>query len=261
MNEDQRLIRIMEEKAYRSEEESRLTSSFFLDLRQQSFLTSYFKNQPVHPILYGGRPDFERAILLFFPSYLADINTPEEAQEYFQINPQENPICLLRVHLSGKQILSHRDYLGSLMGLGIKREMIGDILPFENGCDIFILREMETFLSSHYDQAGRISFITEILDTSEAREPLIQRKEKRDTVASLRLDNIVSAAFSISRIKAVQAITENVVFVNGLLVEKPDKLLKPGDKIVLRGKGKVVLKELGGSTRKGRIPIILEQFI
>ncbi|HVI41260.1 MAG TPA: S4 domain-containing protein, partial [Anaerovoracaceae bacterium] len=86
-------------------------------------------------------------------------------------------------------------------------------------------------------------------------------EEKRDTVASLRLDNLIASAFSLSRGRATSAIEGGVVFVNGLQSEKADRQIKEGDKLVLRGKGKVLLKAVGGVTKKDRISIVIHKYL
>jgi RNA-binding protein YlmH len=147
------------------------------------------------------------------------------------------------------------------MGLGIKREMIGDILVRENGADIVIISEMGEYLLYNYEKAGRTSLKAEVVSIGEIIIPENRFEEKRDTVASLRLDNLVASAFSLSRGKAADAITGGIVFVNGLQSDKPDRQIKEGDKLVLRGKGKVLLKAVGGVTRKDRISIVLHKYI
>ena len=83
----------------------------------------------------------------------------------------------------------------------------------------------------------------------------------RDTVASLRLDNVIASAFQLSRAKAADAIRAGIVFVNSMQVEKPDMQVEEGSKLVLRGKGKAFLREVGGRTRKDRITIIIERYV
>jgi len=86
-------------------------------------------------------------------------------------------------------------------------------------------------------------------------------EEKGCSVASLRLDNLIASAFSLSRGRAVEAIGAGMVFVNGLQSEKADRQIKEGDKLVLRGKGKALLKAIGGVTKKDRISIIVHKYL
>ena len=145
------------------------------------------------------------------------------------------------------------DYLGSLLGLGIKREKTGDIIVRDDGADIVICEELAEFISLNYDKAGRTSLSVEILPIGDLKVAEKSFSEREDTVASLRLDNIISSAFGISRSKAAEAIKKGIVFVNNTECLKIDKDVFEGDKLVLRGRGKAYLTEIGGTSRKGRV--------
>lgn len=92
-------------------------------------------------------------------------------------------------------MLTHRDYLGSLMGLGIKRESTGDILVRKDGADIIVLKEMASFIMMNMDKAGRARLQFEEVPVSELIVPEFHRIEVTESVSSLRLDNVLSAAF------------------------------------------------------------------
>lgn len=198
-------------------------------------------------LFFGGYEDAERTIALFLPDYA---------------RPEDAPLSVIRAEsASGGKQLTHRDYLGSLTGLGIRREMIGDILAGEHEADIIILEEIRDFLLLNYDKAGRASLHLEAVPLEQLRIPEFRTVEQKDTVASLRLDNVISSAFSMSRAKASDAIRSGLVFVNSAEVEKPDFQVKEGDKLVLRGKGKAFLRQAGGRTRKNRIFIMTERYL
>jgi len=105
----------------------------------------------------------------------------------------------------------------------------------------------------NYDKAGRTNLTVEILPIDRLETSVMNIVQKHDTVASLRLDNIVSSAFALSRAKAAEAIRRGIVSVNSMEALKVDQEITEGDRIVLRGKGKVVLAETGGRSRKDRI--------
>lgn len=178
--------------------------------------------------------------------------------------PPDCPFALLRVTAKsgvGARKLTHRDYLGSLMGLGIKREMTGDIIVKDSGADIIIMKEIADFLLMNYEKAGRANLKLEIADITALDTGTVNIEEKRDTVASLRLDNLVSSVFALSRGKAQEAIKAGIVFVNSSQAAKPDIQLKEGDKLVMRGRGKAVLREISGKTRKDRIYVVFDRYI
>lgn len=241
--EDSLLINQIDDKRMQCEEQYCLTHTAFLDVHQCVVAEKEFKYSK--HLLYGGFDDAERRIMVFLPDYLDDID--------------ESPIEILRVHVpKGSKELTHRDYLGSILSLGIDRNVTGDIIVRSDGADIIILKSMEEFLLSHYDQAGHVHLKTEIRPIEDLDLGEVHISLKHDTVASLRLDNIVSSAFNLSRSKAQEVIGQGLVFVDNIQCSKTDKEIEENTKIVLRGKGKVVLKNIGQKTRKDRQSIELE---
>lgn len=248
VKEDELLLAGIEDKIRRCLENYIVTNSTFLDMRQRTLAEARCRqHKGLRYRFYGGYEEAERTIAVFLPDYA-------ELEEY-------HPLALLRITQDGYRTLSHRDYLGALMGLGIRREMAGDILVREKSADIVIMKEMGDFLLYNFDKAGRTALKAEIVPIEEIVVPENRFEEKRDTVASLRLDSLVAAVFSLSRGRAVEAIEGGMVFVNGLQTEKADRQIKEGDKLVLRSKGKVLLKAVGGVTKKDRISIIFHKYL
>ena len=195
--------------------------------------------------LEGGWEDAERRICVFRPAELW--------------GEEPSPICVLRVSIpKGSPALTHRDYLGSLLGLGIERAVTGDIFVREDGADAVVLSDMADYLAQNLVSVGRASVSCEVLDISQLMTGAQQTREIRDTVASLRLDSICASAFRTARGKAQDAIRAGLVSVNGRQCLKPDTELSEGDRISCRGKGRAVLAEVGGRTRKDRITITLK---
>jgi RNA-binding protein YlmH len=248
MKEDTILAAGIEDKIRQCLEKDMVTNSTFLDMRQRTLAEAQCRQHTgLRYCFCGGYEDAERTTAVFLPDYA-------EAADH-------NPLALLRITRNGHRTLSHRDYLGALMGLGIKREMIGDILVREDGADIVIMKDMADFLLYNYEKAGQTSLKAEIVSIDKIMISESRFEEKRDTVASLRLDNLIASAFSLSRGRAAEAIESGSVFVNGLQSEKADRQIKEGDKLVLRGKGKVLLKAVGGVTKKDRVSIVIHKYI
>ena len=217
--------------------------------------------------LEGGWEEAERRICLFKPK------DPWNEEESFPkgsaadgksagsgstLDP-DLPICVLRINVpKGSPSLTHRDYLGSLLGLGIERAVTGDIFVREDGADAVVLSDMADYLAQNLVSVGRANVSCEVLDISQLITGVQQLKEIRDTVASLRLDSICASAFRTARGKAQDAIKAGLVSVNGRHCLKPDTELKEGDRISCRGKGRAVLAEVGGRTRKDRIAVTLK---
>ncbi len=261
MKEDELLLAEIEDKKRQSEDQYMLTHSGFLDMRQKTLVHRTFGCA-----FWGGYADAERCIAVFMPDYMTmGSKTPENGGKGLpeaSFDEGDDPLCILRVRTpKGSHALSHRDYLGSLLALGIDRSVTGDIIVRENGADIVVLRSMAEYLKVNYEKAGRASLSCELLPCSAIDTGEIRTQQKRDTVASLRLDNLVSSAFDLARGKAQEAIRQGLVFADGLQLTKQDAVLSEGCKLVLRGKGKAVLRELGRPTRKDRIPVIWEKYL
>lgn len=157
--------------------------------------------------------------------------------------------------------ITHRDVLGALVGLGIEREMFGDILMKESGCQVIADPNLCTFIVTNLTTIGaaNVSVREEELERIEPPEKKI--KEIRTTVASLRLDVIAAAGFSVSRSKMADEITADKVKVNWQNAKNSSQTVKQGDIISMRGRGRVEVCEILGQTKKGRISIFLRRFI
>ena len=249
--EDKLLLASVEDKFQQCCRQYRITYTNFLDLRQRSMVEKRCSEMlrgadMARCVFYGGYEEAERTVAAFLPDYA---------------QAEDCPLSVIRIKApAGGRPLTHRDYLGSLTGLGIRREMLGDILTCEAGADVIVLDEIRDFILLNYSKAGRTALEVEAVSLSELRMPEQKTVTVKDTVASLRLDNVIASAFSLSRAKAADAIRAGVVFVNSAQCEKPDMQVSEGDKLVLRGKGKAYLRQVGGRTRKDRIAITIERF-
>lgn len=261
MDEDTLLFANIEDKIRQAENKNKMTLTWFLDTRQRALAESLCrKHKELRAVFYGGYPQAERAVSIFLPEYITADDSAGLAG-YFAENPDENPLMLLRISKDSFSALGHRDYLGSLMALGVKRETIGDILVREDGCDIVVLKSIVKFLEDNLHKAGRGTLRTEITRVEDIITPEQKTEDKLCVVSSLRLDSAVSAAYNISRTLAAEAVNKGIVSVNGLQTQKTDAKIAQGDKIVLRSKGKVVVKELAGETKKGRLKILFQKYI
>lgn len=199
-------------------------------------------------VLHGGYEGAERQVLLFLPDWLE----PENA---------EPPIRCLRASFREEDKLTHRDFLGSLMGLGIVREKVGDILVAPDSADLLVLEGVADFLLQSWTSAGRAKLRVTAIEPDNLHIPTVQRRELRDTVSSLRLDAVAASGFRLARGKAAALIESGKVQLNWRECVKPDKLLEAGDVVSARGFGKFELSEVGGLTRKGRISIVLQVYV
>ena len=232
-----------------------MTSTGFLDTHEQAVAVSLLHSSPdVEAFLWGGFDDAERRILVCLPKGYADYISEDAG--YADL------LMVLHVDCpAGAKALSHRDYLGSVLGLGIERRMIGDILVQDNCADIICLSDISEYLGNELFKVGRIEVKTSVRSLSELSLPEKRVRLIRDTVPSPRLDNIVSAAFSLSRSLAADGIKAGLVAVDHVECTKPDRKLEEGSIITFKGKGKAALSSLGGVSKKGRIWIEIERYI
>lgn len=196
---------------------------------------------------WGGYEGAERQRLLFLPDWMN--------------GPDDSTIAALRAVCRSGASLTHRDFLGSLMALGLTREKIGDILVESGGCQVLVDPPALDFLVQSWDSAGRERLTVTPLPLEELTVPEAAVKEVRDTVSSLRLDNVLASAFSLSRGRAAEAVEKGAVQVNYTVCQKPDKPVSAGDVITCRGLGRCVLDAVGSPTKKGRLPVAIRRFI
>jgi len=208
--------------------------------------------RPRH-IFWGGFPEAERTVCAFLPDW--------QEEEDVRSDP-EGPLAALEVSFPADASLGHRDILGALMGLGITREKLGDILlPGPGRCQLVCLREALPILLSQWEGAGRWKVALKEVPLSglEAKPP--QVKTIRDTVAAPRLDAVLAAGFSLSRSKAADLVSAGRVSVNHRECLKGDRTVEAGDVLTCRGLGKCVVKEFPGRSKKGRTMAVIERYI
>lgn len=157
--------------------------------------------------------------------------------------------------------IAHRDVLGALMGLGIKREIIGDIIMCGNGCQIIIDSSLANFVTQNFSQIGAAPITISQINLSDIVPREEKVKEIKTTVASLRLDVIAAAGFGTSRSRMSDEVVAGKLKVNWQDAKNSAQSIKTGDIISMRGRGRVEVCEVLGQTKKGRISILLKRFI
>lgn len=207
-----------------------------------------------HPkhIFWGGYEGAERTVCAFLPDWL-------EGEDF--IGGPEGPLGAVEAAFPADANLTHRDILGGLMGIGLTRERVGDILVLEGRAQIVALSEAVPIIVSQFDQAGRHRLKLREIPLSELSPAPAEVKVIHDTVSTLRLDAVLAAGFSLSRGRAAEAIAAGKVSLNHRECLKGDRPVAQGDVLTCRGLGKCVLKTVGGQSRKGRIIIELERYL
>ena len=246
--EDRILLGRILDLAGQAERRNYPVATRFLDPRQQTLASALLREAGVPFALFGGYEGAERRV--------AVLGEPNPTPELLE---RACGITLLQAD-TATEGLGHRDYLGALMGLQITRELIGDILVQEHGAQLLVCESCADFLQENLTGAGRARLTLRALPLSELRPAEQQGEELRVTVASPRLDAVLAAALPMSRTAAAEHIATGRVLVSSLVCQKPDRLLQEGDVITLRGTGRLLLEQIGGTTRKGRTVLTLQRF-
>ena len=202
-------------------------------------------------VSFGGYSEAERKMLIYLPDYL-----DEDA-----LTGDASPLACLRATFYEGDHPSHRDFLGALTGTGIARETIGDIYVTSGSCDFLVTADIAPYLLQNFSSAGRTKLRLCQIPLDQLHIPAPKTQEIRDTLASLRLDSLISSGFRISRSLASQYILGGKAAINGMPCEKPDHNVNAGNKISVRGLGKICLSTVNGQTRKGRISVVIHRYV
>ena len=238
------------DRARQASERNVPAATDFLSPAQQAMAMDMLRTAGISDTAYvrlGGYDDTERALLLFLPDWLDAADAEGQS-----------PIRCLRAQFRADEKLTHRDFLGSLMGMGIIREKLGDILVSPDSADLMVLDTVADFLLQSWNTAGRARLNVSEIEPGHLHIPEVRCEERRDTVSSLRLDAVCATGFRMARGKAAALIESGRVQLNWRECTKPDRQVSAGDTVSARGFGKFELTEIGGLTKKGRIPITIK---
>lgn len=221
------------------------TATHFLTPAEQALAERFLPLLDEIPYTFSGGPEGGRRILCFCP-------------EYCETNPESEFLRAIFIKCPSK--LNHRDCLGSLTGLGIKREFLGDIVITDDGCNVAALSEISQFLKAELKRVGRVGVLSiDILPISDMDFVGGKLAEKFVTVNSMRLDAVISAGFNISRSKSAQYVQSKKASVNYVECVKPDSIVKSGDRISVMGLGRIIIETDGRLTKRGRIAVEIKK--
>ncbi|MGI6609263.1 MAG: RNA-binding protein [Limnochordia bacterium] len=219
----------------------------FLDPHARQIALGVLGAMPVAKRAYGGYAEAERQRLLVYP-------------EHYLIELLEPPLRALEVKIGGQnQELGHGDYLGAILGTGLDRGQVGDILLQESGCQVIVSETALRAVLAELRQVGQASVQVGEIDLEQLAVAPQRVKELRTTVASMRLDAVAAFGFSMSRTKMVREIRAERLKLNWKVVTDPAHAVAEGDVISMRGRGRVSVDQVTGTTRKGRIALLLKR--
>lgn len=248
--DEKRFVKMIFEYSKRADSQYRPLFTDFYDREWVTHMLDCYVDESTRQMcyFYGGFETAERQMIGVAPYHLENEDFP---MNVLQVN----------VKVGMGKPLTHRDYLGALLGLGIERDTIGDIVIKPFGAYIIANDSMISYISSQLLSIGRYQNIElQVIPFSQMVIDPPEVKIYETTVASLRLDVIVAAAFGLSRGLSTKLIQSEKVKCNGI-IGNHKQLIKEGDRITVRGHGKIKLKQINGVTKKDRLHITIEKYI
>ncbi len=237
------LIRRAEDLAAQCERRGSVTATLFLTPAEGAALEVWAKHTPeARVLLHGGYDGAERRVGFFLPDWM-------DAADF---DPAEHICAVEGVAAFGSP--GHRDWLGAALGLGIGRDWLGDILIDGGKAVVFCLPSVRQHILLNLDKVGRCGVKLRPLELGAVTVPERTMEERVFSVQSPRLDAVCAGAFRVSRGAAAQAIAAGLLSLNYAPCLKPDAVVREGDVLSLRGKGKVRVLDAGSrESRKGRL--------
>ena len=232
------------------ERDSTYQFSSFLDERQCAEAEAWCRRNigELKYRLWGGYDGARRKMLAVYPDYCEDYIS------------EEYPFVCITFTYRKEDKLTHRDFLGTFMGLQLKREVIGDIVAAEGKTQVFVTEVAAKLIMPTVSKIGRVG--VKLADNLPFELENAQKyQDISGTVASLRLDCVVVLAAHLSREKAAALIRADKVEINHFPVSSVSRELRGGDVLSIRGFGRFVLSDINGETKKGRIHIDLKKYI
>ena len=222
----------------------------FLAPREQALAEEFLHSQGYFQYAFcGGYTEAERKQLAILPDYASlDCTTAG----------------IVLVKLQGKMDfvqVNHRDYLGAVLGLGIRREKIGDLIVVYDGCYILTTASIADYLLMNEIKVKGIKMSGQVVALEDWQPPELKTEAVQIMVASMRIDTIVAHGFGLSRSKSLEFIKSGKVQVNHREVTDSDYQCQQCDIISFRGKGKLKVNSIDGQTKKGKIKIGLLKYI
>lgn len=242
MDEEKLFYNRLSDLARKRDDKNVPTFSKFIGIEEQVGLK--FKNA----VFWGGYEGAGRKLIMFLPDWA-------EEQDFYDC------VSAVKITSTDKKIYDHRDYLGSVMGLGLKREVIGDIAPCGEFAIMFCISEIAPFIKENLVQVAKSTVTCDILDSLDGIDIKQNYLEIRGTVASARIDCIVSFLKNTGRSAAADMLRAGYVRLNAKEVQDTSKLVKAGDVISIRGLGKFIFDGEAGTSRKGRAIIEIRKLI
>ena len=249
----------------RKSERGELQISSFLTPMQIFFAKEILKYKGMlhRAVFLGGYDGAERARLVLLPSFAdaLDGDTKEKLISLFFDDYSEAVICV-KVQGSGFKSLMHKDYMGSILGMGIERDALGDITLIDDfSAYVFCTKSISELLFAELERIGADKVKLSRCQPDESFDGGRRYQKISDTVASERLDCVIAALCNLSRDKAQSAIKSGSCTLNYMPCEDCSESVAEGDVISLRGYGKFIIRSVNEPTKKGRLRLLADKYV
>lgn len=243
---DALLIAKLEDKIKLCKARNTIMNTDFLNLHEKELVHKALVEEKFQNyFFFGGYEEAEREMLFLYPEKMVEDMVKQVMESYMKI---------IKIELPKNEAYTHREYLGGMMKLGIKREKVGDILVYTNGADILVSPDIVDFLLFNLKELTRFQkaniIQTELKDLVLAEEKV---EEFQIIVPSFRLDSIIAQCVHLSRTRATEIISQGRVLINFEVCQNNSKNLKVGDCISIRGRGRFYIIAQKGNTKKDKI--------
>lgn len=222
-----------------------VTCTGFLTPAERQAILNNFNTSNI--VFFGGNESCERVRAFFLPDYIEEV----DYKDY---------IMAFRACFSFKE-LSHRDFLGAILSLGIERRCIGDIFVLKDEAFFFVTKDIGEFIKNNLNKVGNVGIKLYEVGFDDVKVPIPDVEMITFTVQSLRLDSVVAGAIKISREKVASLIKNGMVSLNYIECENTSKEIKKQDVFSVRGYGKFCVVECGRITHKGKIAVEAKKFV
>ena len=244
----------MKKRAVRGE----MGISAFLSPREIHYAQAYLNRSGALFLAYGGYGDAERRRIYLLPEYMEGVDSPSAFADF----GEDSGICAIRARGSGFCNLCHRDFMGSLLALGVERDVIGDIIVLDGTTAVVVCeRRIGEFLINEWRSAGRDRIKCDFIELSDSFAPERRYEQINDTVASARIDCVVAALCNLARERARESVVSELCEVDYECEARPDREIVPPCTVSVRGYGKFRVLSIGGQTKKGRLRLVAQKFL
>lgn len=251
-DEERSLINRINDLCKAADQRRQFQFTEFLDMTEATRTMSYLESLKRPYRMYGGYKAAERQLAIIYSENEKNDSVDVMPVSFVRVTPISNPYL---------RKLTHRDYLGALMNLGIERRVLGDILLLEDGAVIICMTHIEAYIVKCLSTIGQSEVVIDVINHIDLNQYQRDFKLIRSTVASLRLDSIVKVCSNKSRGDSATMIRCGKVSINAREVTKTSTIIQEGQILSIRGLGKFKISHIGQRTKKNRIVVEIDQYI